>query len=69
MPGTATAIVRVRQRGKSLVVTLPEELEAQCGLRVQELVRITVERVRRNYFGAFRGVGTFAHEERKDRIP
>ena len=50
----------------SLAVTLPREIAELLGLRERELVRITVERPKRSYFGAFRGVRKFTHGERAD---
>jgi len=47
-------------------VTLPREVAELLGLREREVVRITIERPKRSYFGAFRGVGRFTHKERAD---
>lgn len=58
------AYVRTRRAGGSLIVTLPREVAELLGLRESELVRITVERPDRSYFGAFRGIGKFKHRER-----
>ena len=66
MSENPTAYVRTRKTGGSLVVTLPREIAELLGLREQELIRITVERPKRSYFGAFRGVGRFTHKERLD---
>jgi len=66
MSENATAYVRTRRTGGSLVVTLPREVAELLGLREREVVRITIERPKRSYFGAFRGVGRFTHKERAD---
>ena len=66
MPESATAYVRTRKTVGSLAVTLPREIAELLGLRERELVRITVERPKRSYFGAFRGVRKFTHGERAD---
>ncbi|MGI0147981.1 MAG: AbrB/MazE/SpoVT family DNA-binding domain-containing protein [Thermoplasmata archaeon] len=60
------AYVKTRRAGGSLIVTLPREVAELLGLRESELVRITVERPNRSYFGAFRGVRKFTHKERAD---
>jgi len=60
------AYVKTRRAGGSLIVTLPREVAELLGLRESEVIRITVERPNRSYFGAFRGVGRFRHKERAD---
>jgi len=66
MSESVTAYVRTRRTGGSLVITLPREIAELLGLREREVVRITVERPKRSYFGAFRGIGRFSHKERED---
>jgi antitoxin component of MazEF toxin-antitoxin module len=60
------AYVKTRRAGGSLIVTLPREVAELLGLRESEVIRITVERPNRSYFGAFRGAGKFRHKERAD---
>ena len=60
------AYVKTRRAGGSLIVTVPREVAELLGLRESEVVRITVERPNRSYFGAFRKVGRFTHKERAD---
>ena len=66
MEESAMAYVKTRRAGGSLIVTLPREVAELLGLRESEVVRITVERPRRSYIGAFRGIGKFKHKERAD---
>ena len=66
MSENATAYVTTRKAGGSLIVTLPREVAEVLRLREREVVRITVERPQRSYFGAFPQVGRFTHKERED---
>jgi len=66
MEESAMAYVKTRRAGGSLIVTLPREVAELLGLRESEVVRITVERPSRSYFGAFRKVRRFRHTERED---
>ncbi len=66
MAESAIACVKTRRAGGSLIVTLPREVAEFLGLRESEVVRITVERPNRRYFGAFRGIRKFTYKERAD---
>ena len=48
------------------MITLPHEVVDLIGVREKEVLRVTVARPRRSFFGAFRGVGTYSHRERAD---
>ncbi len=61
-------ITRTRAVGGSLVVTIPKEIVREESLKENELVEIKVEKVKRDFFGAFKGIGPFTKEDRmKDR--
>jgi len=66
MPEDISVYVRTRRVGGSLVITLPHEVVDLIGVREKEVLRVTVARPRRSFFGAFRGVGTYSHRERAD---
>ncbi|MBI2584081.1 MAG: AbrB/MazE/SpoVT family DNA-binding domain-containing protein [Candidatus Aenigmarchaeota archaeon] len=56
-------LVRTRALGGSLVVTVPKEIVKEEGIRPGELVEIEVEKVRKSFFGAAKGVGPFTEED------
>ena len=66
MSESISAYVKTRRVGGSLVVTVPREVVEMLGVREKEVLRLTIERPRRSYFGAFRGVGPFTHRDRAD---
>ncbi|MBI4451701.1 hypothetical protein HY642_07030 [Candidatus Woesearchaeota archaeon] len=57
------AIARTRALGGSLVVTVPKEVVREEGLQAGELVHIEVEKMRKSFFGAAKGVGHFSTED------
>jgi len=56
-------ITRTRKIGGSLMVTLPKEIVKEEGIREGELVKIEVEKVKKSYFGALKGIGSFTEED------
>ena len=45
------------------MVTLPKEIVKEEGIREGELVKIEVEKVKKSYFGALKGIGSFTEED------
>jgi len=63
------SLSRTRTIGGSLVVTIPVEIVKGEDLREGESVEIEVRRVKRDFFGALKGVGKFSEEDRmRDRM-
>ena len=60
------ALTRTRRIGGSLVVTIPKEIVKQESLRENELVGVKVEKIKRDFFGAFKGMGPFTKEDELD---
>ena len=60
---------KVRALGGSLAVTIPMELVKKEGLKEDELVEISVKKVKKDYFGALKGIGSYNRNEdrMKDR--
>jgi len=58
------SLTRTRSIGGSLVVTVPKEIVREESLREGELVRIEVEKVKRDFFGSLKGVGPFTEDDR-----
>ena len=63
------ALTKTRVLGGSLAVTIPVDLVKKEGLKEDELVEIEVRKVKKDYFGALRGLGSYKREEdrAKDR--
>jgi antitoxin component of MazEF toxin-antitoxin module len=57
------SVVKVRKVGGSLVVHIPKEVAETEGIREGELVRIEVQKAKRSWFGAARGIGPFTVED------
>lgn len=57
------ALIRTRKVGGSLMVHLPTEIVIEEGIKPNDLVRVDVEKVRKDWFGVFRGVGHFTEED------
>ncbi len=56
-------IVKTRTVGGSLVVTLPSEIVKLQNLKEEEYVEIKVKKIKRDYFGALKGIGSFKEED------
>ena len=56
-------LVKTRAVGGSLIVTIPKEVAEAEGLKEGELVEIEVEKVKKSFFGAAKGVGPFTKED------
>ncbi|MEM3041789.1 MAG: AbrB/MazE/SpoVT family DNA-binding domain-containing protein [Nitrososphaerota archaeon] len=57
------SLVKTRKVGGSLVVTLPKELVESKRIKEGEIVEITVNKVRKDGFGALKGMKPFAIED------
>lgn len=60
------AITRTRRIGGSLVVTIPKEIVKEESLRENELVGVKIEKIKKDFFGAFKGIGPFTKEDELD---
>ena len=63
------ALTKTRILGGSLAVTIPIDLVRKEGLKEDELVEIELRKVKKDYFGALKGIGSYKREEdrMKDR--
>jgi len=57
------ALVKTRKVGGSLVVTLPKELVENKKIKEGEILKIAVQKIRKDGFGVFRGMKPFAVED------
>jgi hypothetical protein len=53
----ARVLVKTRKIRGSIVVGIPKEVTEQEGIREDELVELEVRKVRKDWFGATKGVG------------
>lgn len=56
-------VARTRSVGGSLVITLPKDIVKEEMICESDLVEIDVKRVKRDFFGALKGVGHFTKED------
>ncbi len=59
-------LTKTRVLGGSLAVTIPVDMVRKEGLKEDELVEIEVKKVKKDYFGALKGIGTY--KRREDRM-
>jgi hypothetical protein len=60
------AIAKARKLGGSLVVTIPNKIADEEGIREGESVRITIEKMKKSGFGAMKGIGPFMKGDELD---
>lgn len=60
------ALVKSRKVGGSIVVSIPREVADHEGIREGELLEIDVRKARKDWFGAFKGIGPFSREDELD---
>ncbi len=59
-------LAKARKLGGSIIVTIPKEIVDNEGIRSGETVRLSVEKVKKSGFGAFKGIGPFTKEDEFD---
>jgi hypothetical protein len=57
------SLTKTRKVGGSLVVTLPKELVESKKIKEGEIVEIVVKKVRKDCFGAFKGLSPFTAKD------
>jgi antitoxin component of MazEF toxin-antitoxin module len=62
----ARVLVRTRKVGGSIVVSIPREAREEEGIREGELVELEIRKVKRDWFGATKGVESFTKEDELD---
>ena len=58
--------VRTKKIGGSIAVILPKEIVREGNIKENELVSIKVEKKKKSYFGALKGIGPFTREDEFD---
>ncbi len=58
------ALIKTRKIGGSLAVTIPHELVEHENLVENEMVKITIEKVKKSGFGMFKNLGSFTKSDK-----
>lgn len=58
-------ITKLRRVGGSIVATVPKKLIELEGLMQGQTVKIKVERIKKSFFGAAKGIGPFTKEDER----
>jgi len=61
-----TAITETRQVGGSLMVAIPKSLRKALDLQKNQMVEISVKKMKPCFYGKFKGVGPFTKEDELD---
>lgn len=59
----ATAFVKVRKVGGSLVATIPKEVRESMNLHENEILKLEITKPDASFFGALKGIGSFTKED------
>lgn len=59
-------LARARKVGGSLMVRIPPEIIEQEHIKQDEILSISVEKVKKDGFGIFKGIGSFTKEDELD---
>ena len=60
------SLTRTRSIGGSLVVTIPKEIVREESLKEGELIKLEVEKVKKDGFGMFKDLRPFSDEDRME---
>lgn len=60
------ALTRTRKIGGSLLVTIPRELAREEHIVEGELIKMNIEKIKKDFFGKFKGIGPFTKEDELD---
>lgn len=58
-------ITKLRKVGGSIVATVPKKVIELEGLMPGQTVKIKVERIKKSFFGAAKGIGSFTKEDER----
>lgn len=60
------SLTTTRRIGGSLVVTLPKKIVDEESIKEGEIIQIKVRKVKKDFFGALKGIGPFTKEDELD---
>lgn len=63
---TLKSVSRIRSIGGSLVVTIPKEIVKEKSLSEGELIELEIEKTKKDFFGALKGIGHFTRQDRME---
>lgn len=58
------AVVRAREVGGSIMVTIPKEIVKEESIVNGQLLEVSIKKPKKSFFGAFRGIGRFTKEDK-----
>ena len=58
------SVVRTRDVGGSLMVTIPKEVVKEENIMNDQLIEIEIKKPKRDFFGALKGIGKFTKEDK-----
>jgi len=56
-------LTKTRVVGGSLIVTIPSDIVKTEKIRENEFVEVEVKKIKKNFFGALKGIGKFKEED------
>lgn len=59
------SVTKLRKVGGSIVATVPRKIIEFEGLAPGQIVKIKVEKVKKSFFGAAKGIGPFTKEDER----
>lgn len=59
------SVTKLRKVGGSIVATVPKKLIELEGLVPGQIVKIKVEKIKKSFFGAAKGIGSFTKEDER----
>jgi len=59
-------IVKAKKVGGSLMVTIPKDLAEEEDIREGDLLRLDIEKAKKDWFGAFKGLKPMTREDELD---
>ena len=59
------SITKLRKVGGSIMATVPKKLIDLEGLIPGQLVKIKIEKIRKSFLGAAKGIGSFTKEDKQ----
>lgn len=59
------SVTKLRRVGGSIVATVPKKIIELEGLVSGQMVKISVEKIKKSFLGAAKGIGSFTKEDEK----
>lgn len=59
-------IAKTRKIGGSVIATIPKNVVESVGIKANQLILMDVKKSRKDFFGAFKGIGSFTESDRLD---